>query len=241
MQKSNNTKYLLVAALFVFASTKKVYAESENVDENSLILPTEEQLLQESSNLIRQEELLKELLSLPNQEEQNQQQEDNPVEQTSSPSDIIVPEDLDIPASVDSLTQEEQGQLFTNLVNSLSPEEQEQFIELLEEAAQITENSQDKEEQAEQVKTLFEKFNASRCLGFCIKVALAMLCWEIVQPHNLVDENPWLPKSCPEIFKILIGVLLVDDIKDFIKEFKKSTETECRMLYKTFFPVQENR
>lgn len=221
MQKSNNSKFILLTALFVFASTKKVYAESENSNENSLILHTEEQI--SPQELIQNE---------PQQQENEIQgvQEDNEISNSETVNEIS--------STVNGLTEEEQEQIFTELVNSLSPEEQEQFIELLEEAALITENSQTQLEPKEMEKTFLEKFSTARCAGFCVKVALAFLFWELVQPHPLVEKNPWLPKACPEFVKVLIGVLFVDDIKDFIKEFKKCTESECKMLYKTYFSSQ---
>lgn len=224
MQNSNNSRYIILSALFVFASIKEVYAETE--------------ITEEPGTNIQTEQLLNEPLLLVNLSEEITVTNENDKESASEPE--ILPEIIiaEAPSYQEPLSSEQQEQLFNSLVNSLSPEEQEQFIELLEEAALDLENNNEKnEEQSELLENLFEQFDTARCVGFCFKLALTIACWELIQKHDLVENNRWLPKSCPELFKLFTGVLLLDDVKDFIKEFKKAVEKESRSLYKSLFPT----
>jgi len=272
MHNSNNSRYLVVSALFLFASIKEIYAESEMVNATNSTVETNLSI----AHSTRQEELLIELLSAPYEEQpaeeltpeacpeetttiqeslttEEQEQLVNALvnslnlhqqEPADEPSPVANPETV-TPVQ-ESLTTEQQEQLISMLISSLNAEEKEQFIKLLEEAVLLTENNKEKtkEEQEESLQQIFKAFNASRCVGFCIKLVLAIISWDFIAPLITKNSKPegsgyadqLFTNSPTEMFKTVVGTFLHDDIKDFFKEIKKAGEASYRLVFQSIFP-----
>lgn len=117
-------------------------------------------------------------------------------------------------------------------VNSLSPEAQAQFLEVLENyITEALEN--DAQNSCENTDfSLIDKIHAVlmslpylKIAWFCINAKLAMIYWNTITPR--IKEYP-NHEGYLELSKMLVGALIVDDLKDLAKELKRTTWKKCK-------------
>lgn len=136
----------------------------------------------------------------------------------TTPNDIII-------------VNSEANQL-TTMLNSMSPEDQEQFEKLLEEAVTISNNQPSNIANSLLIQLgsiLANNVPYAKISGFCLRLALAIVCWEYIQP-KLKEKFPG-HDTATELPKLISAVFVIDDIKDFLKSFKGSTEEKCQNIY----------
>lgn len=126
-------------------------------------------------------------------------------------------------------SQENANNELTQLLNAMSLEDQQQFKRILGEIEELENKSLDpcKKKSASYIKNLTTTIkNAFNTIPYGAKVAefslylmLAIFLWEYIQPKAKEMFPGW--ETATELPKAIGGVLIVDSMKDVIKELKQ--------------------
>jgi hypothetical protein len=108
----------------------------------------------------------------------------------------------------------------SHVLSSMNPQEQEQFVKILEEVACISATNKIKDENQllKRIQTIFSKVPYSQLSGIGLRLALAIFYWSYIQPE--IEKQFPNSGTAKELPKMLAGSLIIEGIKDFLKEVR---------------------
>lgn len=149
-------------------------------------------------------------------------------------------------ATIDTITINDNinPEQLTTLLNSMNEEDQKQFLKLLNESANVSNGNKkfNKKRFINDVVTFFDKLPYAKICGLMARLMVAVLCWEIIQPglKRYFEEGSFGHETAAELPKVISGALIIDGIKDFLKEIREVTETKCHSIYTSITSTNES-
>ncbi len=118
----------------------------------------------------------------------------------------------------------------TSLLNSMDPVEKKQFEELLDEIAIISHKDKKESSALNQLAALLKKVPYAKLSAVGISLIFAILYWEYVAPYLKKKYPSEQGETLVELPKLVMGSLILDEIKDFLKEMRLAFKEDVYSL-----------
>ncbi len=120
------------------------------------------------------------------------------------------------------------------LLNTMDEHEQEKFMKLLDELEKVSENRCPKNNNAlgRFVCKILKDVPFAKISSFTLRLAIAIWIWECAQPSlKKTYEKTSLEQTAIELPKIFAAALVIDGMKDLLKEVRLYIEDKVNALY----------